>query len=192
MARYEDLVPSVAIHVSPCPEQAIIDAVKHVVRNFCKETKGWVFDVPAIPVDANNIGLDFALDVPDSTTVIYIWGVNGRNGQYGDSDNYSFTHPNLLSFKKPPVSMEIKPIVSLMPSRTSEEYPDYLDEYFDKVLVSGAVAYLQMQPFRAWSQPNAAGVHQQQYLEGIAVAKSMRDSGLNIAKIKRRVRAQYI
>jgi len=189
MAKYEDLVPSVAIHVSPCPEHAIIDALRHVVRDFCKETKGWVFDVPALAVDGST--LEFTLAVPEASTVIHVWGVEGRKGEYSDSELYSFNFPNLLCFQQIPNTAQIKPLVSLMPSKGSQEYPDYLAEYFDADLVAGAVAYLQMQPFRAWSQPNAAGVHQQQYLEGVARAKLMRDNGLNIPKVKRRVRAQY-
>ena len=190
MAKHEDLSSRVAIHVSPCPEQAIMDALKHIVRDFCQQTKSWVHDVPTIQGEVDI--LSYAMQIPEGSVAVHIWGIEGRQGRYELSTDYYLGFPNLINFNSKAPSKPIKPLISLMPSSSTDEYPDYLAEYFSADLVSGAVAYLQMQPFREWSQPNAAGAHQQLYEQGIAQAKRKRDEGLNISQAKRRVRPQYI
>lgn len=190
MAKHEDLVSRVAIHVSPCPEQAILDALRHTVRDFCKKTKGWVYDVPALEPNQDMLG--YALSIPDESVAIHLWGIEGRKGRYQDSTDYYLSFPNQLNFNTKAPSKLIQPLISLMPTSSSNEYPDYISEYFDDVLISGAVGYLQMQPYREWSQPNAAGAHIQMYEQGIAQAKRLRDEGLNISKARGRVKPQYI
>lgn len=190
MAEYESLVEKVAIHVSPCPEQAIMDALKHIVRDFCQQTKSWVHDVPVIQGEVDT--LSYAMQIPEQSVAIHIWGVDGRQGCYQVSTDYYLGFPNQLNFNSKAPSKPIKPLISLMPSSQSDEYPDYIAEYFADCLISGAVGYLQMQPFREWSQPNAAGAHMQMYEQGIARAKRQRDEGLNLSKATGRVRPQYI
>lgn len=191
MAEYESLVEKVAIHVSPCPEPAILDALKNTVRDFCKKTKGWVFDVPEVLLDPDV--MNYELDIPDQSTVIHVWGVYGRTGRYSETADYYLSFPNTLVFnERVPQRSSLKPLVSLMPGLASSEFPDYLAEYFSDYLVSGAVAYLQMQPFRDWSQPNAAEIHLQKYAAGIHEAERLRDQGLNLSKATGRVRPQYI
>lgn len=190
MAGYDDLVPKVAIHVSPCPEQAIKDALRHVLRDFCKQSRGWIFDVPAF-LPSDDV-LSYPLEVPENAVVVHIWGIEGRTGQYKPDTDYYITHPNQLNFNKPPSYKEVKALVSLMPGVNSQDFPDYLMEYFEDYLIAGAVAYLQLQPFRAWSQPNAAEYHQMKYQQGIKEAQRKRDEGLNLSQARRRVRAHYI
>ena len=190
MALYEDLVQKVAIHLSPCPEMIILDAIKQTVINFCTQTQGWVFDAPTIaPEDGV---LTYQLDTPANTAIIKIWSLEGRTGQYQEDQNYYIGYPNLLNFHVTPSAFEIKPVLSLIPTLTSTEFPDYLMNYFYEYLVSGAVAMLQLMPFREWSQPNAAEYHSSKYQVGIHEALKMRDNGLNKAKTRNRVRAQYI
>ena len=190
MAKHEDLSSRVAIHVSPCPEQAIMDALKHIVRDFCQQTKSWVHDVPVIQGEVDT--LSYAMQIPEQSVAIHIWGIDGRQGRYQVSTDYYLGFPNQLNFNSKAPSKPIKPLISLMPSSQSDEYPDYIAEYFADCLISGAVGYLQMQPFREWSQPNAAGAHMQMYEQGIARAKRQRDDGLNLSKANGRVRPQYI
>ena len=190
MAKHEDLSSLVAIHVSPCPEQAIMDALRHVVRDFCKKTKGWIYEAPALNGEPDTS--NYEMLIPEKSVAIHIWGIDGRKGQYQDSSDYYLAFPNQLNFNNKAPSKQIQPLISLMPSSNSDEYPDYLAEYFDDHIVSGAVAYLQMQPFREWSQPNASQVHQNKYEQGIIEAKRLRDEGLGISRARSRVRAQYI
>lgn len=190
MAKYEDLVQKVAIHLSPCPEQAIIDAIRVTARDFCKETLVWVYDVPEITAVPDQ--LSYALDVPELSNVVRIWGVDGRTGSYTDDKTYYLTHPNIINFNDKPKRDSLKPIVSLMPSAASDEIPDFIVEYFETHIVSGAVAHLQMQPFRDWSEPNAAQAHLFKYQVGLQDAKNMRDNGLGLSKVKGRVKPQYI
>ena len=191
MAKYEDLVSRVAIHVSPCPEAAILDAIRHIVRDFCMQTKGWIADLT--PVDVQDDQLIYPLSVPDDSTIIHVWGVNGRTGCYEANPQYYLSHANTISFnEKAPKQQQLKPLVSLMPAMSSDDFPDYLVEFFEESLIYGAVAYLQAQPFRDWSQPNAVDYHKQQYLQGIQSAIQKRDEGLNRSKTRNKVRAQYI
>lgn len=190
MARYDDLVALVAIHVSPCPEPAIISALQQTTRDFCKETRVWVHDVPETAVIPAQ--LSYTLELPEQTTIVHVWGIDGRTGNYELKPEHYITFPNTLNFNKLPARDTFKPVVSLMPSAESEEIPDLLVEYFQDYIVSGAVAHLQMQPFRDWSQPNAAEAHLFKYQQGLQEAILMRDNGLNMSKIKGRVRPQYI
>lgn len=190
MAKYEDLTSRVAIHVSPCPEQAIMDALRHIVRDFCQQTKLWIYDVPAIQGEADTVS--YEMQIPEQSVAIHIWGIDGRKGNYQSSSDYYLGFPNQLNFNSKAPSKPIKPLISLMPSSQSNEYPDYIAEYFADCLVSGAVGYLQMQPFREWSQPNAAGAHMQMYEQGISQANRKRDEGLNLSRSAGRVRPQYI
>lgn len=192
MASYEKLADSVSIHISPCPEAAIMDATRHVIREFCKETKLWVHDCPkGVPELIDQFPV-LNLEIPDQTTIIHLWGVKGRIGVYqDDSQDYYLTQQNILVFNSPK-QYEVSPLVSLMPSMDSNSYPDFIYEYFSDGIVSGIVAYLQMQPHREWSQPNAAGIHLERYQQTLFNAKQMRDRGLNISKTVDRVRPCYM
>ncbi|MDC4754128.1 hypothetical protein NQ845_17520 [Acinetobacter baumannii] len=191
MANYEDLVSCVAIHVSPCPEQAIMDALKHITRDFCKESLVWVHDCKTATPAAMDDQFILELDTPENSIIVHVWGIEGRSGNYHtNQSDYFFSLPNKLTFSKAVKS--VKPIVSLMPSQKSNEYPDFISEYFEDCIIAGAVAYLQLQPYREWSQPNAAGPHQQKYLDGIQSAIHLRDNGLNLARKRARVVPRYL
>lgn len=191
MANYDDLVSRVAIHVSPCPEKVILDAVREVVRDFCMKTKGWVHDCPAIEVDPTQTIYD--LDVPEGSATFHIWSLEGRTGQYKANDDYFINLDGKLQFNEAVRSSKtIKPLVSLIPTGKSEGFPDYIVNFFEETIVSGAVAELQQQPFRDWSQPNAVGIHLQKYEQGLAQAQRFRDEGLNKSKVRNRVKPHYI
>ncbi|EOG9726767.1 hypothetical protein U2E72_13100 [Acinetobacter baumannii] len=180
-----------AIHVSPCPEQAIIDALKHITRDFCKESLVWVHDCKTATPAALNDQFILELDTPENSIIVHVWGIEGRSGNYHtNQSDYFFSLPNKLTFSK--AVKDVKPIVSLMPSQKSNEYPDFISEYFEDYIIAGAVAYLQLQPYREWSQPNAAGPHQQKYLDGIQSAIQLRDNGLNLARKRARVVPRYL
>lgn len=193
MALYDDLVDAVAIHVAPCPETAIYDATRHVVRDFCKESRIWVFDCDQVILNDASQSV-VLLDIPEESTVIHVWGIEGRCGVYSeDSHHYFFNAPNKLQFNQPQSKdKSIFPLVSLMPSMKSSQYPDFINEYFCEGLISGVVSYLQLQPYREWSQPNAAAPHHEKYQNAIAAAKCMRDNGLNISKVNKRVKPIYM
>ena len=191
MAKYEDLVSQVAIHVSPCPENAIIDALRRTVRDFCKKTKIWLHDHAEIQLTSNEKEIELAL--PIGTVALYVWGMDGRTGQYVQSDDYYLTSDNKIAFNKPYTTTKtLKPLLSLMPSAKGDDFSDLIYEYFQDAIIAGAVAYLQGQPFRAWSQPNAVDYHQSKYEEGKSEAVRMRDDGLNKSRTQHRVRPHYL
>ncbi len=191
MVEYSELVNGVSIHVSNCPERAIVDALRHVVRDFCKRTKAWVYDNPALVIEEGK--LEYALTLPTDSAVFHLWGLDGRNGSYAALQNVYLSSPDKLIFtKQPSSSKSIKPLLSLIPSVKSTEFPSHIRETYEEYLISGAVAYLQVQPFREWSLPNASQVHQNKYEQGIIEAKRLRDEGLGISRARSRVRAQYI
>lgn len=191
MATYDDLVPGVAIHISPCPEKVLIDAIKSAVRDFCKRTKLWVYDCPEF--ESDEIQSIYELNLPLNTRVVNVWGLEGRTGEYKDKTDYFIDADGRLRFNKPiGVKKIIKPLVSLMPGLKSTEFPDYFIDYFSEHIISKAVADLQVQPFRAWSQPSAAVIHLQMYDMGIIEAKRFRDDGLNKSKARTRVRPNYL
>lgn len=191
MVEYDELVNGVAIHLSNCPERVVVDAIKHVVRDFCKKTKVWIHDHAELETEEGK--LVYELTLPEESTVFHLWGLHGRNGRYAALDNVYLNLPTSLVFTKQPSSAKtFKPLLSLIPSVKSTEFPSHIREVYEEHLISGAITYLQMQPFRDWSQPNAAQVHQIKYEQGILEAKRLRDNGLGISKTNRRVRPQYI
>lgn len=191
MAKYEDLVDQVAIHVSPCPEPAIIDALRRTVREFCEETRILVHDHEDVAVIANQSEIKLVL--PEETTALYVWGMDGRTGTYNQSDDYYLTFDNRIVFNKQNgINKTLKPLLSLMPSVKSTIFSDMIMEYFQDTIIAGAVAYLQGQPHRAWSQPNAVGYHLEKYKEGIAKGIKKRDDGLNKSRSRHKVRPHYI
>jgi len=191
MAEYDDLVSRVAIHVSPCPEKVILDAVRDVVRDFCIKTKGWIYDCPAINIDSTKDVYD--LSVPEGSSPFYIWSLEGRTGRYNDSDDYFINLDGKLQFNGAVrYSKAIKPLVSLIPTKSASGFPDYIVNFFEETIVSGAVAELQQQPFRDWSEPNAVGIHLQKYELGLTEARRFRDEGLNKSKARSRVKAHYM
>lgn len=190
MAKYEDLVHKVAIHVSPCPENAIIDALQRTVRRFCMDTKIWVYDHKEIQLTANTSEIELVL--PENTTATYVWGLNGRNGSYSQSDDYYLTFDNRIVFNKQyQTEKAVKPLLSLMPSANSDSFSDLVNEYCQDTIIAGAVAYLQEQPFREWSQPNAVAIHESIFQKGIQDAIQMRDNGLNMSRSYHRVRPSF-
>lgn len=191
ITEYDQLVNKVAIHLSNCPESAVIDALRHTVRDFCKRTKTWIFDNPVIDTEADQLSYDLSL--PDESTVFHLWGLNGRTGDYRSLDDVYLSQPAAIVFSKQPSShKQIKPLLSLMPTVSSTGFPSHIHEMYEEHLIAGAVGYLQLQPFREWSQPNAASTHFMKYEQGIVEAKRLRDEGLNISKAHSRVRPQYI
>lgn len=191
MVEYSELVNGVSIHVSNCPERAIVDALRHVVRDFCKRTKAWIYDSPELVVEDGK--LIYELTLPIDSAVFHLWGLDGRSGRYTELQNVYLDPPiNLVFTSQPSSSKAIKPLLSLMPSVKSTEFPSHIRETYEEHLISGAVAYLQIQPFREWSLPNASQVHQNKYEQGIIEAKRLRDEGLGISRARSRVRAQYI
>lgn len=194
MALYDDLVDAVAIHVSPCPESAIYDATRHIVRDFCKETRIWTYDCEDKRITVEDDPF-MSLNIPEDSTIIHLWGINGRCGVYGeDSLNYYLSPPDKLMFNKPErmVGKRIQPLVSLMPTLSSGEYPDFILEYYSEGLISGIVSYLQMQPHREWSQPNMAAPHDSRYRAAIDEAINMRNNGLNLSKVNRRIKPTFM
>ena len=191
MAKYEDLVDQVAIHVSPCPENAIIDALRRTVRLFCTDTKLWVYDHNKVEISINQ--KEFELILPVDTTAFFIWGMDGRSGKYKQSDNYYLTFDNRVVFNKPySINKELNPLLSLIPSVKSSTFSDVIFEYCQDTIIAGAVAYLQGQPYRAWSLPNAVGYHQEIYDLGVKKAIKMRDDGLNKSRTNNRVKPHFI
>ena len=191
MAKYEDLADQVAIHVSPCPETAIIDALRRTVRGFCKETKLWVFDHEEVAITTNQ--KEFNLILPEEVTAFYVWGMEGRTGNYKQSDDYYLTFDNRIVFNKPYSSNKaLNPLLSLMPSAKSTTFSDLIYEYCQDTIIAGAVAFLQGQPYRAWSQPNAVAYHREIYDDGVKDAIRMRDDGLNKSRTNHRVKPHFI
>lgn len=191
MAKYDDLIDQVAIHVSPCPENAIIDALRRTVRDFCKKTKLWVYDHEEIAITANQ--KEFNLNLPEETTALYVWGMNGRSGTYSQSDDYYLTFDNRIVFNRPySHNKALNPLLSLMPSAKSETFSDLIYEYCQDTILAGAVAFLQGQPYRAWSQPNMVGYHTEIYERGVKDAIRMRDDGLNKSRTHYRVKQHYV
>jgi len=190
MAFFEDLAAKVATHISPCPERTIVDALRDTIRDFCKSTRIWLYDCTPLEVAVESVR--YPLDVPEQSTVIHLWGIEGRKGKYEESPDYYISHENELVFNELKSPRQATALVSLMPSLSSDSFPDFINEYFQDYLVSGAVARLQMQPFRDWAEPNMAAVHYQKYEQGILEAKRMLDDGLNRAKVRNRVRPHYL
>lgn len=190
MVEYSELVQGVAIHLSQCPERVIVDALRHVVRDFCKRTKVWVYENPNIEILEGQ--LSYALTLPDQSAVFHVWGLNGRDGSYSQLQYVYLDSANLAFTKQPSTSKVFKPLLSLIPTVKSTEFPSHIHETYEEYLISGAVAYLQMQPFRDWSLPNASQIHQSKYEFGIVEANRLRDEGLGISKARGRVRPQYI
>lgn len=189
--EYSELANGVAIHISNCPERVIVDAIRHVVRDFCKKTKAWIYDHVALEIEEGE--LVYELVLPEESAVFHLWGLDGRSGSYAVLQNVYIESPNSLVFtKQPSTSKTFKPMLSLIPSVKSTEFPSYIHEIYEEHLISGAIAYLQMQPFRDWSLPNASQVHQIKYEQGIIEAKRLRDEGLGISRSRGRVRPQYI
>ena len=190
MIEYSDLVNGVAIHVSPCPEIVIVDSIRHVVRDFCKRTKAWVYDSPEIHIEPDQ--LSYQLTLPENSAVFHLWGLNGRNGNYQTLQDVYLSSDMLVFTKQPSTSKSFKPLLSLMPTVKSTSFPAQIRELFEEHLIAGTVAHLQLQPFREWSQPNAAQIHAIKYEQGILEANRLRDEGLNIQRSRNRTRAQYL
>ena len=191
MVEYSELVNGVNIHIGACPEIVVIDALRHIVRDFCKRTKVWIYESPELITEEGK--LSYELTLPDQSRVFHLWGIDGRRGEYQALQDIYLSLPGTLVFnKQPSTAKTFKPLVSLVPTVKSISFPEHIREAYEEHLISGAVAYLQMQPFRDWSEPNAAQAHQNKYELGIMEAKRLRDDGLNISKSRTRVRARYI
>jgi hypothetical protein len=83
-------------------------------------------------------------------------------------------------------------VVSLTTKQDSLTCPDFLYQNYHDAIVSGAVASLQMMPARAWSEPNMAAVHQQNFDDFVKKAISDRDDGFGLARRPTRVRPHYL
>lgn len=168
MRPYSDLVDQVSIHLEHCPRVAIIDSLRHVAIEFCRRTGCWVESL-TLESPANEAVLQ--ADLPLQSRICRTLQLSAEKDSahaIGDVQtdgtivlDEPFTTDTTLYLR-----------VSLAPSTQSLDAPEVLFEDWADAMVSGAVARLQMQPGREWSQPNMAAAHQQRFEQGIDEAKT--------------------
>ena len=193
MAAYVDWVDGVLIHVGNCPRPAVLHAIKQAVIEFCDRSRVWLFEPVGIElmVDQNRYEIE---DQPTESTICHLWDAYTERR---DCDvNIHYESPNILVVKPKKngqfIPYKVAPLLSLKPRQNSLECPDFIyDDYFE-VIQNGAVAYLQLQPERPWSQFNMAQFHQLEYERGIDRATQKINEGLNRPKPSYRVKANFL
>jgi hypothetical protein len=195
VAEYDDFLPGINIHIgNEVPRLAMLYAVKSVVRKFCDESKIWVHDCSAIDVIQEQ--LMYPLDVPNDSVICKVWSITGRKdiGDYYQCPAHHIQFNNQLVFDAdlPNNLKQLAVVVSLTTKQDSLTCPDFLYQNYHDAIVSGAVASLQMMPARAWSEPNMAAVHQQNFDDFVKKAISDRDDGFGLARRPTRVRPHYL
>ena len=194
MAAYAEWVDGVLIHTASAPRPAVLHAIKQAVIEFCDQSRAWMYEHPQIDLVDGESHYQLA-DQPTESTICYVWSMRGRKGyccNERDNPRYHYESPDLIVIDdEKPLEKTITPLVSLKPRQNSLECPDFIYDHYFEAIQKGAVAYLQMQPERSWSNPNVAQIHQAEYERWIARAKDQVNQGFGKAKPKNTVKPHY-
>lgn len=199
MADFSD---GVASHLVKCPRPSMMLALKASIIKFCNDSRIWVYDVPEIVVTEAS-GRNYVMDLPEGAVICYIhnlWGRSEPHDQWSydmysgsrEPYNYHIDHPDQFVVDSKYIrNHTLDLVVSLKPKQDSLSCPDILLDNYHDAIVSGAVASLQMQPGRSWSEPNMAAQHQAMFMMGVEEAKQKLNQGFGLKQPNYRVRPNF-
>ena len=187
MTPYGAMIDAVSVHLPMCPRTAVLDALRQITIRFCRETELWTYPIAdqVIPADDTMI----LLDLPIGSVISRVLEMSLDDERI---DNYNLKPDGTITLFDP-VNRDrtLRGYVVLMPDQQGMDCPDGVYLYWKDVIVAGAVAYLQGQPGREWSQPNMASMHWQLFESGLQQAISRVGSSIDTPQRTRRTKPHY-
>ena len=174
-----NFLPSILPKVPGCTNPVAYEGIKQAVKKLCEFTKAWRF-TNTVTSSLSILNLYFT---PTNSTVIQINAVrfNGRALEaisVGELDELNPDWRNAIGVDQPiyytqteydtlrlyPVAVgELSIDLTLRPSDSAPEVPDFIFTHFKEAISVGALSYIYMIPGQAFSSPNFAMAYKQEF-----------------------------
>lgn len=191
----EDVFPS----VQGCPKSMVIHAIRAACIDFCEKTLIWKQDSIANDVVAGEASYSFAppagakvvrpyrIEIihPDNNNVLELQPMSLETLESFDTrwrvkeervpQAYVLTHDDtvrLIGIPTETIENGLLAYVSLKPTRTAEECPDFLYEDWAETIAAGALAKLHANE-KVWAQPAMVQHYTKIYRDGVSRARSV-------------------
>lgn len=206
---YTQWLDHVQPHVPDCPSPMILLAVRQACIEFCRQSRYLRANLDAFNTVVGDD--EYELAPPTDTVVSSVLNVRcgdrlidaARQEDLDAEANYwrdlegqpsRYLQPDEATIILNPIPQEImvvRILAALCPSQASGGVDGGIFERFLDQISSGALARLMAMPGVAWSNPDLAGYHAQNFNSGMADASDMAARGLTNNK-KIRAKARYI
>lgn len=180
--NYVDLAPIVAIDVMGAPQPLIVRKIAEAANEFFRHTRAYAVDFTVSPLAANTQTVNLSL--PAETALCEVDTVRlaatklfpRKDGalvdEFGEWElatgrpKYYRVTANQLRLVPYPVATEnssLRVRFSVAPTLTAEQMADEPGLRYQDALINGAKALLLAMPKKAWTDLEAAGIHQALY-----------------------------
>lgn len=199
MALIADLEPHILPEVQQASLPLIASVSKRVLRDFCTKTRIWQGSITAFNTAAGTA--TYAMTPPAEAEIARI--ESARFAEYllqpitedeldkrylsWDSISGAPTHyytrasSSISFFPKPDSIGQVTARVTLRPSASTLQMPDFVYADHLETLTAGIKAALMMMPEAAWANPSMAGVYAGIYDRGISTAAASAFRGMTRA-----------
>lgn len=206
LTAWESIVRLMAPHLPGCLDQVMEDGAKDAARRFFTDSKVWRQRDKTLATTVIGTRTYTVASIPSSAQIIdvHVAFANGLEvdiGQAGDEDDEPGTETDSTwsVTPNPPDSIMLTPApntagivitgtLSYTSSGTATGIPTKVFTLWGREIAAGAVAELQAQPAKPWSNPGVVGDNRQKFRDAVAEASMM---GGPINRVSLRTRGWY-
>lgn len=190
---FRELTPALAQRAPTAPMPLLVRALREAAREFCERSEAYRH----VPAPLTLVGglQQYELDLPADTVVVrVIDAVSGgrplqptseallardmpdwRTRRADRPSHYMLQLNGTMDIVPRPTTTQVLAVdlvLALKPSRSATGLEEWLVERFEHTLLDGALNNLLGVRGTEWYQPDLAGAHGTQFLEGIETARS--------------------
>jgi len=174
-----DLYPLVTPELPGCPLPLILQRIRKVIIEFCRDSQAWEYDLD--PINVRDGTTDYDLDLDTAEAVIdQIQEVLLEDSEIFQGEDFIMASPVLLSLIEEPsadVDGGLEVTVSLRPSRTATTIdPRLFDDWAD-CWAAGVKAELMVMPGKPWTDQSLSRFYKAEYHKGLSQAKNRAATG---------------
>ena len=194
MIELSEFTPDIMAAAPGCPEFIVERAILGAVIEFAE--KSWCLNEEHDPFDLDEDEAEYEFDAPDSHRIVGIMNVRIDGEQINpiSEQELSRKYPGwrtdtaslpTLYVKNSRTMITVYPIpqadvddavearIALAPTRTATRINDRFRDYHFDAIVAGAAARLLIQPGKAWTSPEMAGIALSKFNSDLFSARSV-------------------
>jgi len=188
-----EFVQNIMPHVSGCPRNLVVNAVRKAIDRLCTDAHIWREDIPAGDITINVD--DYTITPPANTRMVTLisllyeeqeiakrteeWldanDVGWRVSSIGTPTALVYYAPDRIKFNRLPLATITDGLVArvvLKPTRTAETVEDIIYEDWFECIEHGALHYLMEIPKKDWSDIQLSQYHGRHFIFQIQRAKA--------------------
>lgn len=191
LTAWESIVRLMAPHLPGCLDQIMEDGARDAARRFFKDSKVWRERDKTLATTVIGTRTYVVSGIPGSAQIsdVHVAFANGLEvsiGQAGDEDNQLGTEtdstwvvtadpPDSIMLTPAPdtAGIVIKGTLSYTCSNNATGIPTKVFDLWGRDIAAGAVAELQAQPSKPWSNPGVVGDNRRKFQDAVDSASMM-------------------